>query len=109
MGVSTDGAPPILLVFKSVVGSGLNVEVVCRDPPELAFDERTWLLGVVAKTSLPSRKKRRFSGKNVSKAVRFTTTSSDSTAPKSGFNVAVSCRLEVGRQETSIPALPSFS
>ena len=32
--------------------------------------------------------------------MRFTTTSSDSTEPKSGFSVAVSCRLLLGRQDT---------
>ena len=46
-------------------------------------------LGVVSNTSLPSKKNNRFSGKKVSSAVRFKTTSSASTAPKSGFKGAL--------------------
>src|SRR5678815_381103 len=38
----------------------------------------------------PSRKNGRFSGKNVSNALRLTTAGSASTCPKSGFTVAVS-------------------
>src|SRR5690554_5589092 len=61
--------------------------------------------GVGLKTSCPSWKKRRFSGKKVSLAVRFTTTLSDSVEPKSGLAAAVSWKLLDGRQNTSKPAL----
>ena len=43
----------------------------------------------------PSWKNGRFSGKNVSKAVRFTTDGSASTCPKSGFTVTSSVRFSV--------------
>jgi signal transduction histidine kinase len=39
----------------------------------------------------------------ISNAVKFTTTSSDSTLPKSGFSVAEICMLDDGRQNTSAP------
>ena len=97
-------------VLRSVVGSRKNVCGERRAPWPCGplADERGLARGEVSNTSLPSRKNSRFSGKNVSKAVRFTTTSSDSTAPKSGFKAAVSCMLVEGRQTTSTPALASF-
>ena len=59
--------------------------------------------GVDSNTSLPSRKNSRFSGKKVSKAVRLSTTSSASTAPKSGSAVAASASFGDGRQAKSTP------
>ena len=97
-------APPMRRVLSKVDGVRKNVDRVRRAPlpPEpLKTRDR----GEVVKISLPSMKNRRFSGKYVSRAVRFTTTSSDSTAPKSGRAAAVTWRFEDGRQKTSKPAL----
>ena len=44
--------------------------------------------GEATNISWPSTKNKRFSGKKVSVALRFMSTSSDSTLPKSGFSVA---------------------
>src|SRR5688500_20119955 len=49
-------------------------------------------------------KKGRFSGNEVSNAVRFTTAGSASTWPKSGLNVASSVKLELRLYFTSRPA-----
>src|ERR1051325_4459721 len=49
----------------------------------------------------------RFSGKKVSKAVRFTTAGSTSTCPKSGLKVASRVRFEVSRYLRSAPARAS--
>ncbi len=48
-------------------------------------------------------KNSRFSGKNVSNALRFTTAGSTSTCPKSGLNVALSIRSEVSEYLRSAP------
>ena len=98
-------APPMRRVFTSVVGVGKKLERVRLGPLLLVEipGPRGLARGVVLNTSWPSRKNNRLSGKNTSNAVRLTTTLSDSTAPKSGFSVAVSCRLVDGRQKMSVP------
>ena len=57
----------------------------------------------------PSTKNGRRSGKNVSKASRFTTAGSASTCPKSGFAVAVSVSPGVTAYFTSSPNEPPGS
>ena len=113
-GMSTSPLPPMRRVFRTTVGGRTKDSFVRRapadePPPPLVRKAVIWPRAVVVKISLPSRKKSRFSGKNVSRAVRLITTSSDSTAPKSGLTAAVSCRAWPGRQKTSIPASTSSS
>ena len=96
-------------VFTSVVGSCTKFCAVWRAPLFDGEPRRTAERGDVMNTSCPSRKNRRLSGKKVSNAVRFTTTSSDSTAPKSGYAVAVIWKLDDGRQNRSNPARSSGS
>jgi hypothetical protein len=59
------------------------------------------------KVPLPSTKKGRCSGKNVSKAERFTTAGSTSTCPKSGLMVASRVTFEVSRYLRSAPTRES--
>jgi hypothetical protein len=59
--------------------------------------------------SAPSTKNGRFSSKNVSKAVRFTTAGSTSTCPKSGSTVAFRVRSLVTPYLRSTPAAPNGS
>ena len=108
-GILVRGAPPILRVFSRVVGSPRKVLVVCREPIPDRIRFMPAFRGIVLNTSCPSRKKSLFSGKNVSHAVRLTTTSSDSTTPKSGLAVAVIWTSVDGLQEKSIPARISAS
>ena len=97
-------------VFSTVVGGRVKASLVRRAPmeelapPALALPGRgTAERGEVRKISLPSTKKSRFSGKNVSREVRLMTTSSDSTEPKSGVMAAVTWKFDDGRQKTSSP------
>ena len=101
-------------VFRTIVGGRTNDTAVRRAPvdcalPWLLLNDVIWPRAVVVKISLPSRKKSRFSGKNVSRAVRLITTSSDSTAPKSGLTAPVTWKAVDGRQKTSRPTLASWS
>jgi hypothetical protein len=92
------GAPPMRRVLRSVVGVPVKLLAVFRAPPEPPpLDLIVWDRGDVMKFSLPSRKNKRFSGKKVSLDVKLTTTSSDSTDPKSGYSAAVNWRSLVGR------------
>jgi hypothetical protein len=69
--------------------------------PQKLFDPpRPKLLKMLA----PSMKKGRFSSKNVSNAVRFTTAGSTSTCPKSGLMLPSSERLLLIRYFRSTPA-----
>ena len=60
----------------------------------------------LSKICAPSTKNGRFSGKKVSKSVRFTTAGSTSTWPKSGLTVASRAKLLPTLRRRSRPTLP---
>ena len=86
-------------------GGGLPIRLVFTNISGFFPEKLLFLCAEVVKISCPSRKKVLFSGKNVSKEDKLTSTLSDSTFPKSGFIVVLSWRLLDGFQNISKPTL----
>ena len=102
-------APRLPLSFSAAMMSPAPTPSSAGPPTRRVYS--SWLKsdGVVnSKMPWFSVKNGRLSLMKVSVALKFTTRSSLSTWPKSGFTVAVSCVWPFGFQNTSTPASPSL-